>query len=103
MSSRPLLVTPDGMIVTETQAQSLARNGARYSSEVIRRKSVLRREPVRADEDGVAQSCPICYENYTEVICAAVPGCNHQFHIVCIERWLEEKNTCPMCNTPITP
>ena len=37
--------------------------------------------------------CCICllkHVNYTT-------GCNHKFHLKCLEMWLEYKNNCPMC------
>ena len=30
-------------------------------------------------------------------ILRTVCGCNHSFHIKCIERWLEENKKCPQC------
>ena len=42
--------------------------------------------------------CPICYEkimhlenNYY------ITPCNHVFHEDCLERWMNEQMTCPMC------
>jgi len=29
--------------------------------------------------------------------------CNHFFHNICLEKWLEFKNECPYCRTEIPP
>lgn len=27
--------------------------------------------------------------------------CNHYFHLACIYEWMERKQTCPICDTPM--
>ena len=27
--------------------------------------------------------------------------CNHNFHIICIDKWKSKENTCPICRKPI--
>ncbi|KAE9585196.1 putative transcription factor C2H2 family [Lupinus albus] len=42
--------------------------------------------------------CVICLENFmTGESCQIFPLCNHLFHSYCIEHWLEENFTCPVC------
>lgn len=45
--------------------------------------------------------CIICQdaESYTAFI--TLP-CNHQFHRLCMERWLKEKNCCPHCKMSLS-
>ena len=42
--------------------------------------------------------CNICFEKLvlkeTQIL-----HCNHEFHDDCIEKWLEENNTCPYCRS----
>lgn len=46
--------------------------------------------------------CPICYYDFEEYpLSLSCPQCNKTFHKSCLTRWLEDKNTCPMCRTPI--
>lgn len=32
-----------------------------------------------------------------------ITPCNHTFHSICLEKWLEQKNECPYCRTKIPP
>ncbi|CAL0326560.1 unnamed protein product [Lupinus luteus] len=42
--------------------------------------------------------CVICLENFiTGESCQIFPLCNHLFHSYCIEHWLKENFTCPVC------
>lgn len=43
-------------------------------------------------------NCPICQNKEGNIECNPVWGiCDHPYHIHCIERWLESKETCPLC------
>jgi hypothetical protein len=45
-------------------------------------------------------SCPVCLDAYSESqFVANMPTCRHQFHIECIERWLQSSTKCPVCRT----
>ncbi|KAJ4964963.1 hypothetical protein NE237_016812 [Protea cynaroides] len=52
------------------------------------------------------QECPICLEEAEEAEGEAeteaiswqlVPECNHEFHELCLNRWLKLSQTCPLC------
>jgi len=45
--------------------------------------------------------CSICLTQYDEGDFVKVLPCAHQFHGGCIDRWLEENNTCPICKTKV--
>jgi len=40
-------------------------------------------------------SCPICWEDINNNSFTTI--CDHQFHKNCLERWLFNHQTCPMC------
>lgn len=42
-------------------------------------------------------SCVICLENYEKKTITRKLICNHAFHITCIETWLSNATTCPIC------
>eukprot|EP00210_Caulerpa_lentillifera_P004265 g4068.t1 len=46
-------------------------------------------------------SCPICFEYYTEDNPKIVMECGHHFHLGCIYAWQERANTCPVCFRPM--
>jgi len=52
---------------------------------------LIRRFDTRADDN----TCSICLEEQAETV--ATPGCRHVFHEACMKRWLEQKDTCPLC------
>ena len=54
-------------------------------------------------EDGNKQ-CSICFEDYVENDEYVELPCDtrHMFHTSCITEWLKQKDTCPLCKTPVT-
>ena len=40
--------------------------------------------------------CPCCLDEIDQDT-LEVTECNHRFHQACLQRWLEENNTCPLC------
>ncbi len=50
-------------------------------------------EPITSDEF----TCAVClYEHVPKYSCKALE-CGHQFHPSCIDNWLRENSTCPLC------
>ncbi|KAL0906415.1 hypothetical protein M5K25_024910 [Dendrobium thyrsiflorum] len=50
-----------------------------------------------------AQDCAVCLEEFREGgWCRALPGCNHVFHKLCVDRWLEKSPLCPICRCSVT-
>jgi len=45
------------------------------------------------------KSCSICLEADRE--CFETLPCGHAFHVVCINKWFKNINTCPLCRTTI--
>ena len=46
----------------------------------------------------MTDECTICLLNYNEETKKATE-CQHIFHQECIDRWLQENNSCPLCRT----
>lgn len=57
----------------------------------------------RDDEEVNSEShlCAVCIESYRMGDVVTVLTCDHIFHKTCIEPWLLEKRTCPMCKCDI--
>lgn len=47
------------------------------------------------DDSGV---CPICLDDF-ETGAVSLKRCGHSFHAVCLWKWMEIQNTCPLCRT----
>lgn len=47
----------------------------------------------------IHEECPICYENYEKDNIRHTTVCGHSFHRSCVNKWIEEHNTCPCCRT----
>jgi len=42
--------------------------------------------------------CSICRDTISSnSVCRKIKNCNHLFHIVCIDQWLERSVKCPLC------
>ncbi|KAL6463032.1 hypothetical protein MHYP_G00274230 [Metynnis hypsauchen] len=48
-----------------------------------------------------ADSCAVCIEVYKPGDVLSVLTCSHFFHKVCVEPWLLEHRTCPMCKSDV--
>ncbi|XP_060923782.1 E3 ubiquitin-protein ligase RNF128a [Limanda limanda] len=57
----------------------------------------------RDDEETMSDShmCAVCIESYRVGEVVTVLTCDHIFHKPCIEPWLLERRTCPMCKCDI--
>ncbi|XP_077420561.1 E3 ubiquitin-protein ligase RNF128-like [Vanacampus margaritifer] len=57
----------------------------------------------RDDEETTSDShmCAVCIESYKAGELVTVLTCDHIFHQACIEPWLLDKRTCPMCKCDI--
>ncbi|KAK6230552.1 hypothetical protein QUC31_002076 [Theobroma cacao] len=45
-----------------------------------------------------SRDCAICLDDYVVgEVCRVFPACKHTFHLSCIDHWLENHRTCPVC------
>ena len=55
------------------------------------------------DDSNTNTICSICHSQYEEGdILRSINSCNHVFHLSCIEEWLHNHTTCPVCRRDIT-
>ncbi|NXC90628.1 RN128 ligase, partial [Cercotrichas coryphoeus] len=59
----------------------------------------LREGDKETGQDG--DSCVVCFEQYKPNDVMRVLTCNHVFHKTCIDPWLLEHGTCPLCKCDI--
>ncbi|XP_027368586.1 NEP1-interacting protein-like 1 [Abrus precatorius] len=44
--------------------------------------------------------CSICFQDFEEgELVRILPKCGHLFHLECIDKWLVQQGSCPMCRT----
>ena len=49
------------------------------------------------------EDCIICSEECNRENDFITPCCHHFFHFDCLEEWVDQNPTCPMCRAPLTP
>ncbi|XP_041502888.1 E3 ubiquitin-protein ligase RLIM-like [Microtus oregoni] len=49
-------------------------------------------------ENDALKTCTICITEYTEGDKLRALPCSHEYHVHCIDRWLWENNSCPICH-----
>lgn len=48
--------------------------------------------------DSTPTDCPICYDSLSASPAAvSITLCHHAFHLACLEVWLKQNRTCPLC------
>ncbi|NP_001084782.1 E3 ubiquitin-protein ligase RNF149 precursor [Xenopus laevis] len=66
--------------------------------------SQLQLHRVKKGEKGIdidAENCAVCIENYKTKDLVRILPCKHIFHRLCIDPWLIEHRTCPMCKLDV--
>ena len=66
--------------------------------EVVKRLPTYVKEDESKTTDG---ECMICFAEYEEGDEIRVLPCFHKGHTDCLEQWLRENTTCPMCQTSV--
>ncbi|RWR77156.1 E3 ubiquitin-protein ligase MBR1-like protein [Cinnamomum micranthum f. kanehirae] len=65
-------------------------------------RSSIEALPSRAFGDmNSSDTCSICLDEYSRGMIVTRLPCSHDFHQGCIERWLNETNSCPLCRAMI--
>ncbi|WVZ57545.1 hypothetical protein U9M48_007917 [Paspalum notatum var. saurae] len=50
----------------------------------------------------LAEDCPVCLEPFgADDDVRVVPACGHLYHAPCIDRWLDVRNSCPVCRCAV--
>lgn len=52
-------------------------------------------------ENEISKTCSVCINEYATGNKLRRLPCMHEFHIHCIDRWLSENSTCPICRQPV--
>uniref|UniRef100_A0A8D0H178 RING-type E3 ubiquitin transferase n=1 Tax=Sphenodon punctatus TaxID=8508 RepID=A0A8D0H178_SPHPU len=52
-------------------------------------------------ESEISKTCSVCINEYATGNKLRQLPCLHEFHVHCIDRWLSENSTCPICRQPV--
>ncbi|CAI9287435.1 unnamed protein product [Lactuca saligna] len=70
-------------------------------------KRAIKKIPVarfRMRRGGSATECSICLGDFVNGEKVRVlPECNHEFHVKCVDKWLNEHASCPNCRRSLIP
>ncbi|XP_049984904.1 E3 ubiquitin-protein ligase RLIM-like [Alexandromys fortis] len=53
------------------------------------------------DENDALKTCSVCIREYMEGDKLRKLPCSHEYHVYCIDRWLLENSTCPVCRRAV--
>lgn len=87
------------------QALTRSRSRSRISGidkEVIETLPFFRFSSLKGSKEGL--ECTVCLSQfeYTEIL-RLLPKCKHAFHMNCIDKWLENHSSCPLCRNKVDP
>ncbi|CAN6456632.1 unnamed protein product [Victoria cruziana] len=53
-------------------------------------------------ESGISSECAICLARFEDSdLLHLLPKCKHAFHKECVDRWLEDHSSCPICRQSV--
>ena len=58
----------------------------------------------RGDGSEVREECAVCLGSFdaaADELLRVLPKCRHAFHAGCVDRWLHQHATCPLCRTAV--
>ncbi|CAD5215968.1 unnamed protein product [Bursaphelenchus okinawaensis] len=58
-------------------------------------------KPVKVGDKELDSDCPVCIDPYRAGDIVRMLPCRHVFHKTCVDPWLLEHRTCPMCKSDI--
>jgi len=63
----------------------------------------LQEHPMSCKDQEHSPSCVVCMEEWKEGDMALQLPCGHDFHRPCVKRWLDWRNSCPICRSKLEP
>ena len=58
----------------------------------------------RREQQRQQACCPVCLDNHGDGdVVRVLPDCGHLFHRACVDPWLWQRPTCPVCRTSPLP
>ncbi|XP_028781090.1 E3 ubiquitin-protein ligase ATL42 [Neltuma alba] len=89
----------------ESQPWLIRTRSTRFSGidkTVIESLPFFRFSSLKGSKEGL--ECAVCLSKFEDVeILRLLPKCKHAFHINCIDNWLENHSSCPLCRHRVDP
>ncbi|MED6180243.1 hypothetical protein PIB30_008437 [Stylosanthes scabra] len=84
------------------EGEPLHRNNSGIDPFVVEKLPMFRFGSLRGQKEGL--DCAVCLNRFeiTDVL-RLLPKCNHAFHMDCVDKWLDEHSTCPLCRNRVDP
>ena len=82
----------------EDYDERIRRNNSCESNSIMRLISISSSDSIssiKSQED----VCCICLEEIEKSKLLMMSECHHKFHIRCVKEWLEQRPSCPLCNS----
>ncbi|KAM0010061.1 putative transcription factor C2H2 family [Helianthus debilis subsp. tardiflorus] len=57
----------------------------------------------RNEEKEEVNVCAICLQEFETCETCAALECEHRYHLGCLEKWLQQRNNCPICRAKVFP
>ncbi|KAH7430270.1 hypothetical protein KP509_09G091300 [Ceratopteris richardii] len=92
-----MLGSPESMQVVQLQLRKVERSIQGVEPSVVSWFPTIKfnQHLFSSNEDNL---CTICLNDYKEKeILRILPECGHSFHVICIDLWLRQHHTCPIC------
>ena len=84
-------------MIREAEARSLEENNKPIVATEEQMESLGNYQRVTKEEVSEDNTCCICLAPYKQGEGKRTLGCEHSFHKKCIDKWLIESKTCPIC------
>lgn len=80
---------------TRSQSSTLSSKKQKKTTDIKKIPAVKKETPI-IDQ---SKRCCICLDEPTKPEVSKLDGCNHLYCFICIEKWAERENTCPLCKS----
>lgn len=80
----------------------ISRGNSGINRKVIETLPMFRFSSLRGQKDGL--ECAVCLTRFEpQEVLKLLPKCKHAFHVECVDTWLDEHSTCPLCRYRVDP
>ncbi|KAJ8905682.1 hypothetical protein NDN08_002187 [Rhodosorus marinus] len=93
-------LTYEEMLALEEHMGKVIKGLTEEELDSIPTENVCTHDQERLDEE---KACSICLEDLLEDEVVRRLRCDHVFHVRCVDSWLRENKTCPVCKVEVVP